>query len=110
MGIYGVTACAVGRRTREIGIRVALGATQAAVIGMVMQLGMTLVVTGATVGLLMATGLNAALTRIFFGFPPLDAVVVLSAATFFVLIGGAACYVPVRRAASVNPAVVLRAE
>jgi putative ABC transport system permease protein len=110
MGIYAVTSFAVARRTREIGIRIALGAAPASVIGMVLRVGMTLVVTGAAVGLLIAVGLNAALTRIFFGFPPLDAVVLASAALLFTAIGVAACYVPVRRATIVNPAVVLRAE
>jgi predicted permease len=110
MGIYGVTAYAVARRTREFGIRMALGATRADVTGMVLRLGMTLVGAGAAIGLLLAVGVDLALTRILFGFPPIDPLVLAGAAALFTLIGVAACYVPVRRATTVNPAVVLRAE
>ncbi|MGH9383404.1 MAG: ABC transporter permease [Vicinamibacterales bacterium] len=110
MGIYGVTAFAVARRTREIGIRMALGATRAAVVGMVVRLGMTLVVIGASIGLLIAVALDTALTKILFGFPPVDAIVLAGAAVLFLVTGLAACYVPVWRASTVNPALVLRAE
>ncbi len=110
MGIYGVTAYAVARRTREFGIRMALGATPAEVAGMVLRLGMTLVGAGATIGLLLAVGVDVALTSILFGFPPVDAVVLAGAAALFIAVGAAACYAPVRRATAVNPALVLRAE
>jgi predicted permease len=110
MGIYGVTAYAVARRTREFGIRMALGATPAEVTGMVLRLGMTLVSTGASIGLLLAVGVDVALTSIWFGFPPVDAVVLAGAAALFIAVGAAACYAPVRRATAVNPALVLRAE
>ena len=110
MGIYGVTAYAVARRTREFGIRMALGATPADVTGMVLRLGMTLVGAGATIGLLLAVGVDVALTSIWFGFPPVDAVVLAGAAALFIAVGAAACYAPVRRATAVNPALVLRAE
>jgi putative ABC transport system permease protein len=110
MGIYGVTACAVARRTREFGIRMALGATPAEVTGMVLRLGMTLVGAGAAIGLLLAVGVDVALTSILFGFPPIDTVVLAGAAALLALTGVAACHVPVRRATAVNPAVVLRVE
>jgi putative ABC transport system permease protein len=110
MGIYGVTAYVVARRTREIGIRIALGASPPAIVMMVVNAGMALVIAGAAVGLLFAVGLDVALTRTFYGFPPLDALVLAGVAILFTSIGLAACYVPVRRATAVNPAVVLRAD
>jgi putative ABC transport system permease protein len=110
MGIYGVTAFAVAQRTREIGIRMALGATQAAVVGMVLRFGLKLVAGGAVVGLLFAAALNAILTKVFFGFPPIDAVAFAASATLFLLVGMTACFVPVRRAMRIDPLVVLRYE
>jgi ABC-type antimicrobial peptide transport system permease subunit len=108
MGIYGVTAYAVAQRTREIGIRMSLGATPGAVVGMVLRFGMSLVAVGAVVGLLLSAALNAVLTNVFFGFPPADAVAFGASAVLFAVVGLAACYVPVRRATRIDPVVVLR--
>jgi len=108
MGIYGVTAYAVAQRTREIGIRMSLGATPGAVVGMVLRFGMSLVAVGAIVGLALSAALNAVLINVFFGFPPADAIAFAGSAVVFALVGLAACYVPVRRATRIDPVVVLR--
>ena len=110
MGIYGVTAYAVARRTREIGIRMAIGASRAAVIKMVVGVGGVLVLYGSVIGLVMALAIDAVLRTLFFGFPALDGVVVSGAAAFFALIAVVATYVPASRATAVDPSVVLRVE
>jgi predicted permease len=110
MGIYGVTAFAVATRTREIGIRVALGATYASVVALMLRVGMALVAIGGAIGAVVAFALNVTLTRVFFGFPPVDLAVLSGAAALFAAIGVVACYVPVRRAARVDPAIALRVD
>ena len=110
MGVYGVTAFAVAQRTREIGIRIALGATRAAIVGTVLRFGLKLLAGGAGLGLLVAVALNAVLSKLFFGFPPIDPVPFGASALLFMLIGLTACFVPVRRAARIDPSVVLRYE
>ena len=72
IGIYGVTAYVASRRTREIGIRLALGAQRADVLGMILRQGMVLVVIGSASGLLLAAAASRLLTRLLFGVPPLD--------------------------------------
>jgi predicted permease len=108
MGIYGVTAFAVAQRTREIGIRIALGATRAAIIAMVLRFGARLVAGGAIVGLLFAVALNAILSRLFFGFPPIDPIPFAASTVLFLIVGLTACVVPLRRATRIDPLVVLR--
>jgi len=110
MGIYGVTAYAVALRTREIGIRIALGATRVAVVRMVLRFGMTLVAAGSVAGLLGAAALNAVLVRVFFDFPAMDAIAFAGTAALFALVGICACYTPVRRATRVDPVIALRYE
>jgi predicted permease len=110
IGIYGVTAYSVARRTREIGIRVAMGAQRADVVGMVLRQGMSLVVIGSAVGLLLAAAASRLLVRLLFGIPPLDPVTFGGAAMLFAAIGLAACYVPTRRATRINATEALRYE
>ena len=88
----------------------ALGATRTAVVGMVLVFGLKLVAGGALVGLLFAAALHAILTKVFFGFPPIDAIAFATSATLFLLVGMAACLVPVHRATRIDPLVVLRYE
>jgi hypothetical protein len=110
IGIYGVTAYTVARRTREIGIRIAMGAQRANVIGMVLGQGMRLVLIGAAIGLLLAAGASRLLVRLLFGVPPLDPITFAGAAVLFAAVGLAACWVPVRRATAVDPVAALRYE
>ncbi len=110
IGIYGVMAYAVTRRTREIGVRIALGAQRADVVGMVLRQGMSLALIGSCVGLLLAAAVSRLLASLLFGIPPLDAVAFGGAAALFTVTGLAACYVPARRAARINATEALRHE
>jgi ABC-type antimicrobial peptide transport system permease subunit len=108
IGIYGVMAYSVRRRTREIGTRVALGADRGAIIGLVMREGGIItgigVIGGLAIGLLAARSLSAVL----YGVPPADPVSLAGSALLLALTGLAACYVPARRAARIDPARTLR--
>jgi putative ABC transport system permease protein len=110
IGIYGVTAYAVTRRTREIGIRMALGARRADVVAMVLRQGIWLAVIGSTIGLLLAAGASRVLVGFLVGVAPLDPMVFGGAAALFAAVGLAACYVPARRATHVDPLAALRCE
>jgi putative ABC transport system permease protein len=110
IGIYGVTAYAVTCRTREIGIRVAMGAQRADIIGMVLRHGLWLVAIGSAIGLALAAATSRLLTRLLFGVPPIDPVTFAGAAALFAAVGLTACYLPAYRAARVDPVVALRQE
>jgi predicted permease len=110
IGIYGVAAYAVTRRTREIGIRVALGAQRRDVVSMVLREGMSLVAVGSVVGLGLAAAGTRLLVRLLFGVPPLDPVSFGGAVALFGAVGLVACYIPVRRAIRINAVEALRYE
>jgi predicted permease len=110
IGINGVTASAVARRTREFGVRLALGATSRDIAGMVLRDGMRLAAAGSIVGLLLAAAAAQVLTSFLFGVAPIDPVAFAGAASLFAAVGLVACYVPARRATRVDPAITLRAE
>ncbi len=110
VGLYGVVAASVEQRTREIGVRAALGASPARVAGLVVRQGMTLAVLGILVGVAGAAAATRGLASLLFGVTPLDAWTY--GGTVALLCGMAllACIVPAARAARVDPAVTLRAE
>ena len=110
IGIYGVTAYAATRRTREIGIRIALGARRGDVLRMVLRQGLRLVLVGSAIGLTFAAATSPLLAGLFFGVPPLDPVTFIGTAALFAAIGLAACYLPARRATRVDPMQALRYE
>ena len=109
-GVYGVTAYAVTRRTREIGIRIALGAGRADVVRMVVHEGLWLTLIGVGVGVMPAAGASHVLAAFLFGIPRIDPVTFIGTGLLFVAIGTAACYVPVRRATRIDPVEALRRE
>ncbi|HEU4691659.1 MAG TPA: ABC transporter permease, partial [Vicinamibacterales bacterium] len=110
IGIYGVMAYLVTQRTREIGIRVALGARRAQVIGLVVKQSAVLTVVGIVIGLAGAAMLSHYLEALLFGVSPLDPMTFAAAAALFALAALAAAYGPARRATAVDPLVALRAE
>jgi ABC-type antimicrobial peptide transport system permease subunit len=107
-GIAGVVAFSVHQRTQEFGIRMALGARRNNVLGMVLRQGLQLVLAGLAIGLAGALVLTRALTTILFGVQPTDAITFLAVSMVLVAVAAAACLIPARRAASVDPMVALR--
>jgi ABC-type antimicrobial peptide transport system permease subunit len=102
IGVYGVTAYMVASRTREIGIRVALGAQPRDVMGMVLRHGLLLTLGGAAIGLILAAGAGRLIASLLMGVAPLDALTFSSAGSCSRSIGVAACYVPARRALRIS--------
>jgi ABC-type antimicrobial peptide transport system permease subunit len=100
----------VTRRTREIGIRLSLGATRAAVVGMVLRQGMRLVAIGSAIGLVLGFGAGQLLSGARFGVPPPDAMMFAGVAAIFALVGLTASYVPARHATRVSATDALRCE
>ena len=98
----------VSQRTREIGVRVALGAPRRGVVQLVVREGMTVAAVGIGIGLLGALGLGRALTSLVYGLAPRDPVTMAAVATILGIVALAACALPARRAAGVNPIVALR--
>jgi putative ABC transport system permease protein len=107
LGVYGVLAYAAGQRTREFGIRMALGASPGNVLGLVLKQGAQIAAVGIAAGLGLALWLAQSLTTLLFGVKPFDPVTFLIAPLVLALIALAACVIPARRAASVDPAIAL---
>jgi predicted permease len=116
IGIYGLVAYSIAQRTREVGIRVALGASRAGVLKMVIGQGMTLVVWGLCLGLLLSYALTRVLTSAAFeaelliGVSPTDSLTFAGVTLLLALVALAACWIPARRAAAINPLEALRHE
>jgi len=109
-GISGVMALAVSQRTREIGIRMALGATRESVLRMVLWQGMALVGLGLVIGFAGAPPLTRLMKDLLFGVQSTDPLTFAAVAVMVLAVAAAACFIPSRRAASVNPITALRAE
>lgn len=109
-GLYGVIAYTVERRTREVGIRVTLGADARAVLTMVVAQGLRLVAVGMGIGLVLALAAARVMRTVVFELPPADPVSYAGAIVVFALTALAATLVPARRALRVDPLVALRAD
>jgi len=109
-GIYGVMAYAVSRRTREIGIRMAIGATQGQVLASVARSAATLIGTGLVLGLGMALGAGRLLERILYGVKPSDPLTFAIVFAIMLGVGAAATFLPARRATRIDPTQALRQE
>ncbi len=108
LGVYGVGSYLVSQRTKEIGIRMALGAESGTVVRMIAGQGLRVILVGAAAGVAAALALARVLGSLLFGVSPADPVTFLGALGLVVLAGLAACYVPARRAARVDPIAALR--
>jgi ABC-type antimicrobial peptide transport system permease subunit len=110
VGIYGVISYVVSQRTREIGVRMALGAEQRDVSRMVLKQASLLAGGGVVIGLAGAMGLTRLMSSLLFGVSPMDPVTFGSVAVGLAAVALVASYVPARRAAKVDPVVALRFE
>jgi putative ABC transport system permease protein len=110
VGLYGVIAYSVSQRTREIGIRIALGAQQNNVMRLILGEGMLLILIGLTIGLAGSLALTRFLSSLLFGVTATDPITFGAVAILLAVVALAACYLPARRAMRVNPIVALRYE
>jgi putative ABC transport system permease protein len=110
VGVYGVMAYSVSRRTREMGIRLALGASQNAVLGLVLREGMSLVVIGTLLGVGLSLGLSGLLSNQLYGVSATDPLTLALAALVLIATAALACWWPARRAARVDPMEALKRE
>ena len=110
LGIYGVTAYMVTQRQQEIGLRMALGASRTAVLGLVIRQGMSLLAAGLAAGLVLSFALMWVLSSLLFAVRPYDPVSLAAAAAALALVALLACSIPAWRATRVDPLVALRYE
>jgi putative ABC transport system permease protein len=110
VGIYGLVAYSVTERTHEIGVRIALGASRADVVAMVLRQGMMLAATGAAIGIGVSFGVVRLLSGLLFGVSPADPATFTAIPLLLLLVALAACYIPARRATRVDPMSALRVQ
>jgi len=110
IGVYGLLSYEVARRTREIGIRSALGAQRVDLLLLVVRQGLLLLLCGVAVGIGAAMGVTRLLGSLLYDVRPTDAVTFSGVAAILIFVGLVACFLPARRAASIDPMVALRAE
>ncbi len=110
MGLYAVVSYAVARRTREIGVRMALGAAQIDVMRLVVREGLWLSTIGLGAGLVIALGLGLLLSKVLYGVPSADVGVLAGVSALLFTVAALACYIPARRATRIDPLTALRQE
>jgi ABC-type antimicrobial peptide transport system permease subunit len=110
IGIYGLMSYVVSQRTREVGIRMALGAQRSEIGGMFMRQGLALTLVGVALGLAGAVGLARWMSVLLFGVSPFDLATYVSVSAALIVAAGLASYLPTRRATHFDPIVALRVE
>ena len=110
IGIYGVMAYSISQRTREIGVRMALGARAQDVLKLILKQGGRLILWGVAVGSIVGFGLTHFMGRLLFEVKPTDPLTFVSMPVLLAIVALLACYIPARRAARVDPMVALRYE
>jgi ABC-type antimicrobial peptide transport system permease subunit len=110
IGIYGVISFTVARRTREISIRMALWATRARMLGMVLRHGLALSAAGFAIGLGLALALTRVAASLLYGVSATDTLTFLAVPSFLLIVATLACLIPARRAAALDPVRALKEE
>src|SRR3954470_10247227 len=110
VGLYGVISYSVAQRTRELGIRIALGAQRSDVLRLILRQGMTVVAAGLIVGLAASFGVTRMIASLLYGISASDPFTFLLLSAVLVMVALVACWLPARRASAVDPIVALHAE
>jgi len=110
IGIYGLISYVVGQRTREIGIRIALGAQRSTVLWLMLGEGMKMAMTGVVLGIVAAAGLTRLMSQLIYGVSAADPVTFAGVIIVLTTVAFAACYVPAHRSMHIDPVVALRYE
>jgi putative ABC transport system permease protein len=110
VGIFGVMAYSVAQRTRELGVRMALGATRGRVLQLVVGQGMRLTLIGVAIGIALSFVAGRYLSSMLFNTPPRDPITLVAVALGLVVVSVCACFIPARRATLIDPMVALREE
>jgi len=110
VGIFGVMAYSVAQRTRELGVRMALGATRGRVLQLVVGHSLRLTLIGVTIGIAASLAVTRYLSSMLFNVPPHDPMTLAALAAGLVVVSLGACYLPARRATLINPISALREE
>src|SRR5579872_3974045 len=108
VGLYGIMAYSVNQRRREIGVRMALGAAQSNVMGLVLRQGMRLVAVGTAIGLALCFLIGSTLSATLYGVSATDPISLIGASMLLAIVAALACYLPARRASRVDPLTALR--
>lgn len=110
VGLYGLVSYSVSQRTREVGIRVALGAQRGDVMRLILEHGAKLTMSGLVVGALAAFGLTRLMRSLLYGVSPMDPAILALVAVVLIVVSSVACFIPARRAMRTDPAITLRSE
>jgi predicted lysophospholipase L1 biosynthesis ABC-type transport system permease subunit len=110
VGLYGAAAYGVSQRVREIGIRVALGASRSSILQLVMRRGLAVTAAGLTIGIVAAAVVALTMRRFLFNVSPVDPTTFVGAVALVIAVGLIAMYLPARRAAALDPLIALRRE